>query len=336
MSSAATAPVILARGLSKVYEMGETEVHALRSVDFTVERGEFVAIVGQSGSGKSTLMHILGCLDTPTAGQIFIAGEDVSAYSEGELAGIRNTTIGFVFQTFNLLPRFNLLRNTQLPMTYGGESRRQRKKRATELLTRVGLGDRMGHRPNQLSGGQCQRAAIARALVTNPEIILADEPTGNLDSESGALVLDILHELHREGHTIVLVTHEDRVAEAAHRQIRLLDGRIIEDTGAKPRTTPETPTMTTESESSTPAVAPPPAKRSRRKRRWLRYLIVLALLGGAGFWVKQKYFGEKVNPMENLKEPIVVERGEIRESLLETGTVELKTTIEVKSSIAGR
>ena len=164
MSSAATAPVILARGLSKVYEMGETEVHALCSVDFTVERGEFVAIVGQSGSGKSTLMHILGCLDTPTAGQIFIAGEDVSAYSEGELAGIRNTTIGFVFQTFNLLPRFNLLRNTQLPMTYGGESRRQRKKRATELLTRVGLGDRMGHRPNQLSGGQCQRAAIAREL----------------------------------------------------------------------------------------------------------------------------------------------------------------------------
>ena len=216
--------LIAARGLTKIYDMGESRVHALRGVDFKVERGEFVAIVGQSGSGKSTLMHMLGCLDTPTDGELCIAGEDISGYGQAELADIRNRTIGFVFQTFNLLPRFNLARNTQLPMTYAGESARERRRRAEALLSRVGLGDRLSHRPNQLSGGQCQRAAIARALVTDPEIILADEPTGNLDSASGEMILDLLNELHRDGHTIILVTHEERIAQAAHRQVRILDG----------------------------------------------------------------------------------------------------------------
>ena len=330
-------PLILARGLSKVYEMGETQVYALRGVDFRVERGEFVAIVGQSGSGKSTLMHILGCLDTPTEGQILIGGEDVSQHSESDLAEIRNSTIGFVFQTFNLLPRFNLSRNTQLPLTYAGLSARKRRKRSRELLARVGLDDRLDHRPSQLSGGQCQRAAIARALVTNPEIILADEPTGNLDSASGQMILNILSDLHREGHTIILVTHEDRIAQAADRQIRILDGRIVEDTGTRLTLTPEINEMKKDTESASPPDFPPPRpRRGRRRRGWFRWLIALAVLGGIGVVTKNVFFRPPPDPFLNLKEPIQVEEGLIEERLLETGTVELRTTIEVKSKMSGK
>jgi putative ABC transport system ATP-binding protein len=334
------APLILARGITKIYDMGETEVHALRGVDFQVERGEFVAIVGQSGSGKSTLMHLLGCLDTPTDGQIVIAGEDVSHATQAELAEIRNATIGFVFQVFNLLPRFSLLRNTQLPLTYGGVSARNRRRRACELLDRLGLGDRLDHRPNQLSGGQCQRAAIARALVTNPDIILADEPTGNLDSESGEVILDILKDLHREGHTVILVTHEDRVARAAQRQIRMLDGRIVEDTGVPASSHLEEPVMTTEEKEA--SSSPDPAgsfslrRRRNKKRRWLRWLLTLAVLAGIGAWAKGVFFPATADPMESLKDPIHVETGSIEERLLETGTVELRTTIEVKSKMSGK
>ncbi|MFT5125424.1 MAG: putative ABC transport system ATP-binding protein [Candidatus Omnitrophota bacterium] len=331
-------PVIFAQGITKVYDMGETQVHALRGVDFIVERGEFVAIVGQSGSGKSTLMHLLGCLDTPTDGRIIIGGEDVSHASQAELAEIRNATIGFVFQTFNLLPRFSLLRNTQLPMTYGGISARNRRRRATELLDRVGLGDRLDHRPNQLSGGQCQRAAIARALVTNPDIILADEPTGNLDSASGEIILNILKDLHREGHTVILVTHDNKVAQAAHRQIRILDGCIVEDTGVKAPISEEESPMTTETptESLTPTLPEAPRKRKRKKRRWLKVLIVLAVLAGIGWGAKRMFAPEAADPMASLKEPIHVERGVIEERLMETGTVELRTTIEVKSKMSGK
>jgi putative ABC transport system ATP-binding protein len=224
-------PLIQIEGVTKVYEMGETEVHALRGVDLEVHHGEFVAIVGQSGSGKSTLMHILGCLDSPSSGRILIGGEDVSDYSEKELAIIRNRTVGFVFQTFNLLSKVNLLRNIELPLVYAGISRRKRHQRARTILDQVGLGDRVGHKPNQLSGGQCQRAAIARALITNPELILADEPTGNLDSASGAAIMALLKDLHQRGHTIILVTHDLNIAAAANRQIRIMDGRIVEDTG---------------------------------------------------------------------------------------------------------
>lgn len=232
-------PLIQIQGVTKVYQMGETEVHALRGIDFEVLHGEFVAIVGQSGSGKSTLMHILGCLDSPTDGSILIGGEDVSGYSEKELATIRNQTVGFVFQTFNLLTKINLVRNTELPLVYAGVNRRKRRQRARAILEQVGLGDRTGHKPNQLSGGQCQRAAIARALITNPELILADEPTGNLDSESGSAIMNLLKDLHHRGHTIILVTHDPKVASAAQRQIRIMDGRIVEDTGRTPIALPK-------------------------------------------------------------------------------------------------
>ena len=220
-------PLIQIQGVTKVYQMGETEVHALRGIDFEVLHGEFVAIVGQSGSGKSTLMHILGCLDSPTAGSILIGGEDVSGYSEKELATIRNQTVGFVFQTFNLLTKINLVRNTELPLVYAGVNRRKRRQRARAILEQVGLGDRTGHKPNQLSGGQCQRAAIARALITNPELILADEPTGNLDSKNGLEVMNLLTELNREGTTIVMVTHSLHDSGFAHRVVNLFDGQII-------------------------------------------------------------------------------------------------------------
>jgi putative ABC transport system ATP-binding protein len=212
--------------ISKVYATGAVEVHALRSVDLTIERGEFVAIVGPSGSGKSTLMHILGCLDTPTSGTFRLAGDDVASLDEDRLAEVRNRHIGFVFQQFNLLPYLSAWRNVELPLVYTGTDRHERHRRALEALAQVGLADRADHKPGELSGGQQQRVAIARALVTEPAMILADEPTGNLDSVSTADVLDLLDDLHGQGRTIVLITHEHDVAERAERTVQIYDGQV--------------------------------------------------------------------------------------------------------------
>ena len=221
--------VIRLDGVSKVYRTGILEVAALRDVDLTIYDGEFVAIAGPSGSGKSTLMHILGCLDVPTAGRYFLAGEDVSAMTEDALAAVRNRRIGFVFQQFNLLPSLTALRNVELPLAYSGIPRHERRERAVTALGRVGLDDRLEHRPGELSGGQQQRVAVARALVTEPALILADEPTGNLDSTSTRDVLTLLQDLHRSGRTVVLITHESDVAAAADRVVHMLDGRVVED-----------------------------------------------------------------------------------------------------------
>jgi putative ABC transport system ATP-binding protein len=224
------APVTLAiRDVVKTYEMGTEKVHALSGVSLDIRKNEYVAIMGPSGSGKSTLMNIIGCLDVPTSGTYSLAGEAVAEKSEGELADIRNRMIGFVFQTFNLIPRANVLHNVELPLIYGGVSRIERRKRAEEALVRVGLADRMMHKPNELSGGQRQRVAIARALVFNPSIILADEPTGNLDSRTGEEIMEMLDELYAQGHTIILITHEDNIAGHAHRTITLRDGKIESD-----------------------------------------------------------------------------------------------------------
>jgi putative ABC transport system ATP-binding protein len=228
-NAVAPEPVIALDAVSKVYRSGSLNVTALSEVTLRIDQGEFVAIVGPSGSGKSTLMHILGCLDTPTDGTYRLAGEDVSAMSESDLADIRNERIGFVFQQFNLLPSLSAWRNVELPLAYAGYRRNDRKQLAVEALARVGLGDRVEHRPGELSGGQQQRVAIARALVTEPALILADEPTGNLDSTSSGEVLGLLAELHESGRTIVLITHERFVAEAAGRTVRILDGRIVPD-----------------------------------------------------------------------------------------------------------
>ena len=216
-----------ARGLTKIYKLGRVEVRALRGVDVTVEAGEYVAIMGPSGSGKSTLMHILGCLDSPTEGTFTLDGEDVSELSGRALARVRNRKVGFVFQTFNLMPRLTVEENVALPLKYrGGLSRRERRDRARTLLTRLGLEDRIGHRPEELSGGERQRVAVARALVGEPAILMADEPTGNLDSKAGAEVLQTFRELHAGGHTIVMITHDSHVAEEAGRTVHLADGRI--------------------------------------------------------------------------------------------------------------
>jgi putative ABC transport system ATP-binding protein len=220
------APILRLRDVRKVYATGSVEVEALRGVSMEVARGEYVAIMGPSGSGKSTLMHILGCLDVPTTGSYDLAGEDVSTMTEAALATIRNRQIGFVFQQFNLLASLPAWRNVELPLCYTGVSRAERKKRAVSALERVGLGDRVDHRPGELSGGQQQRVAVARALVTDPALILADEPTGNLDSHSSADVLALFAELHGQGRTIVLITHEREVAESAERIVRILDGEI--------------------------------------------------------------------------------------------------------------
>jgi putative ABC transport system ATP-binding protein len=218
-------PVIRLEGITKVYRMGEVEVHALRGIDLTIHRGEFTSIMGPSGSGKSTLMHIIGCLDQPTSGTYLLDGEDVSSLSDDKLAEIRNRKIGFVFQNFNLLPRVSALNNVELPLIYAGVS--NRRERAVEALNKVGLGDRLHHHPNELSGGQRQRVAIARALVTNPSLILADEPTGNLDSKAGAEVMKIFQDLNEElGITIVMVTHEPAIAKHTKRIIHLKDGLI--------------------------------------------------------------------------------------------------------------
>ncbi|MBW7995712.1 MAG: ABC transporter ATP-binding protein [Candidatus Glassbacteria bacterium] len=215
--------------IAKIYRVGNYDVHALRGVDLRIDENEYVAIMGPSGSGKSTLMNILGCLDTPSSGTHYFAGELVSSLSDDALAGIRNRRIGFVFQTFNLLPRTDALTNVALPLVYSGASPEQRVEAAGRALARVGLADRMEHRPNELSGGQRQRVAIARALVNNPSIILADEPTGNLDSKTGEEIMRIFNALHQQGNTIILVTHEEYLAANASRIVRLMDGHIESD-----------------------------------------------------------------------------------------------------------
>jgi putative ABC transport system ATP-binding protein len=222
-------PVLEVRDVVKTYGAGETAVHALRGVSLTVQRGEYVAIMGSSGSGKSTLMNILGCLDVPTSGQYLLDGVDASRLNDRQLALVRNRRIGFVFQAFNLIPRTSALANVELPLAYAGVKSAQRRRRARAALALVGLADRAGHEPNQLSGGQQQRVAVARALVTAPALVLADEPTGNLDSQSTTDVLTVLDRLNRSGRTIVVITHEPDVAEHANRLIRLVDGRIVED-----------------------------------------------------------------------------------------------------------
>ena len=222
-------PLIELSGVTKSYDQGEMQVNALRGVDLSIGRAELVAIIGPSGSGKSTLMHILGCLDQPTAGTFLLDGEDVSSMSSFQLARIRNQKIGFIFQSFNLLPKASLLRNVELPLLYGGVSASERRERAMVALGRVGLKERASARPSELSGGQRQRVAIARAIVMNPSLILADEPTGNLDSRTGNEILQIFDEMHAAGHTIAIVTHDPRIAERCHRVIRIEDGAILSD-----------------------------------------------------------------------------------------------------------
>jgi putative ABC transport system ATP-binding protein len=225
----AGAAVIQVRGLSREYPMGAERVRALRQVDLTIHRNEYVAVMGPSGSGKSTFMNLVGCLDTPTAGEYVLNGTPVAGMRGDELARVRNREIGFVFQTFNLLPRATALENVELPLVYGGAGRRERRERAREALRHVGLEERMGHRPSQLSGGQRQRVAIARALVTRPSLLLADEPTGNLDSRTSAEILALFDRLHGEGQTVVLVTHEPDVAAHAERVVTLRDGTVADD-----------------------------------------------------------------------------------------------------------
>jgi putative ABC transport system ATP-binding protein len=221
--------LIETRDLWKTYVMGTEEIHALRGVSIQIERGEYVAIMGPSGSGKSTLMNLIGCLDTPTKGTYLLNGKEVSTMNDNELARIRNEEIGFVFQTFNLLPRATALHNVELPLVYAGVSARERQDRARVALEKVELTQRMAHRPNELSGGQRQRVAIARALVNNPSILLADEPTGNLDSKTGAEIMALFARLHQTGNTLVLVTHEADVAAFAHRTIHIRDGQVERD-----------------------------------------------------------------------------------------------------------
>jgi putative ABC transport system ATP-binding protein len=221
--------VILTQNLRKIYQMGAEVVEALKDVSISIDKGEYVAFMGPSGSGKSTLMNLVGALDTPTSGKYFLNGKDVSDLSDNELAAIRNKEIGFVFQTFNLLPRSTALENVALPLVYAGISRSNREERAMQVLTSVGLANRAEHKPNELSGGQRQRVAIARALVNSPSIILADEPTGNLDSKTSYEIMGLFDELHQKGNTIIMVTHEEDIAEYAHRIIRLRDGLVDSD-----------------------------------------------------------------------------------------------------------
>ncbi|AFL81676.1 ABC-type antimicrobial peptide transport system, ATPase component [Aequorivita sublithincola DSM 14238] len=222
--------VIKIRNITRDFPLGNEIVKVLKGIDLDIERGEYVALMGPSGSGKSTLMNLLGCLDTPTSGSYELNGSDVSNMSDDELAEIRNKEIGFVFQTFNLLPRTTALENVALPMIYAGVSKADRTERAKQVLTDVGLADRMDHKPNQLSGGQRQRVAVGRALVNKPSIILADEPTGNLDSKTSEEIMALFNDIHKAGNTVIVVTHEEEIAERAHRIIRLRDGVIESDT----------------------------------------------------------------------------------------------------------
>jgi putative ABC transport system ATP-binding protein len=221
--------VIQIRDLTRAYQMGAETVQALRGVSLEIRRNEYVAIMGPSGSGKSTLMNLIGCLDTPTGGEYWLNGQEVSRMRDDALARVRNREIGFVFQTFNLLPRASALQNVELPLVYGGVSARERRRRASEALERVGLGNRMDHRPNELSGGQRQRVAIARALVNRPAILLADEPTGNLDSTTSEEIMRVFEQLHRQGQTVIMVTHEADIAAHAARIVVLRDGRVASD-----------------------------------------------------------------------------------------------------------
>ncbi|WP_445712871.1 ABC transporter ATP-binding protein [Flavobacterium sp.] len=223
-------PLIKITNIKRDFPLGNEIVYVLKGIDLEINKGEYVALMGPSGSGKSTLMNILGCLDTPTSGTYILNGKYVSEMQDDELAGIRNKEIGFVFQTFNLMPRTTALDNVALPMVYAGHSKSERVERATEVLTQVGLDDRMDHKPNQLSGGQRQRVAVARALVNKPSIILADEPTGNLDSKTSVEIMNLFNEIHANGNTVILVTHEEDIAAYAHRVIRLRDGIIESDT----------------------------------------------------------------------------------------------------------
>ena len=213
----------------KIYQLGDQEVRALDGLDLVIEKNEYIALMGPSGSGKSTLMNILGALDTPTSGHYWLNNQDVSALVDDELADIRNKEIGFVFQTFNLLPRYTALQNVALPLIYAGHSEEKRIERASEVLESVGLGDRMYHKPNELSGGQRQRVAVARALVNRPSIILADEPTGNLDSKTSYEIMELFDEIHQNGNTVIIVTHEDDIAAHTHRIVRLMDGKVESD-----------------------------------------------------------------------------------------------------------
>ena len=227
-----TKPVLEISGIGKTYTIGNVVVDALRSVDLQIQKGEYVALMGPSGSGKSTLMNILGCLDTPSRGSYYLNGTDVSHMTDNELAEIRNKEIGFIFQTFNLLARNTSLDNVALPLVYAGISKKERLDRAEKALQSVGLGDRVDHKPNELSGGQRQRVAIARALVNKPAIILADEPTGNLDTKTSHEIMDLLEEIHQQGNTVIIVTHEEDIAKRAKRIVRLRDGSIESDTAS--------------------------------------------------------------------------------------------------------
>ena len=231
---AAAKPVVELFEVEKTFDLGAVAVHALRGVTLTVAEAEFVAIMGSSGSGKTTLMNIVGCLDAPTAGRYLLDGVEVEALDDWDLAEIRNRKIGFVFQTFNLVPRTSAQENVELPLLYAGVDRKTRRRYAIRALERVGLGDRLDHHPNELSGGQQQRVAVARGLVTNPALLLADEPSGNLDSQSTAEILDIFEEVNAEGRTVVLITHEDDVAARARRIVRLRDGEVVGDTTLAP------------------------------------------------------------------------------------------------------
>jgi putative ABC transport system ATP-binding protein len=227
--------LIRTQDIRKIYSIGNQEVRALDGVTMSISRNEYVALMGPSGSGKSTLMNILGCLDTPSSGSYWLNGPDVSLLSDNELAQVRNKEIGFVFQTFNLLPRYSSLDNVALPLIYAGFNKAERDERAKEVLTQVGLGDRMHHKPNELSGGQRQRVAIARALVNNPTIILADEPTGNLDTKTSYEIMELLDKIHANGNTIIVVTHEEDIARYTKRTVRLRDGKIESDGASAPR-----------------------------------------------------------------------------------------------------
>ena len=222
--------VISLRGITRDFQLGAQTVHVLKGIDLDIKQGEYVALMGPSGSGKSTLMNLLGCLDTPTAGSYTLAGRDVSRMDDNDLAAVRNKEIGFVFQTFNLIPRQTAVQNVALPLVYAGKTKEERVTRAEEVLMQVGLADRMDHRPNQLSGGQRQRVAIARALVNTPSMILADESTGNLDSTTSVEIMRLFDDIHKAGNTLVVVTHEEEIAQHAHRIIRLRDGQIESDT----------------------------------------------------------------------------------------------------------